>query len=407
MPNFPENYGLSFFVKDKDAEMGFIASLLEESKAITGYYGSPYLYRSLGDFEYWIQTENDGNKITKVKGYSTHCAGNCVWNLTFAGVDITPDVFPKTERVLLFEEANGSKCFLPVNLITADVLPGYPEGGKIRVQMIGLPLEIHYYVDADEYEKDQPANKDGKKWLIGNGALIPLPLLINHQADHGRKKNHLSDAVVHFVATVERLCVGSIELNGEKTNAFIRCFIRTQFGTLELNHSLEQVPEDQRQNMKVGAVISGRCILSGDAAIYEYQNGAIKDFPHDLELLCHTFSGDDPERLRSVLRDDSVYFTDTSGETFRGADDIIGKVKRVQKNSKEKCFAYPATVTVAAESAEYPADTRCIVLAYGTESNYEAIAFFQTDEEGMITRIRISTDTGYRFLIDGQPGPAE
>ncbi len=54
MANFSENYGLEFLMND-DTAMGFVAYLLEEGKAISGYYGYPYLFKSLGDVEYWVK----------------------------------------------------------------------------------------------------------------------------------------------------------------------------------------------------------------------------------------------------------------------------------------------------------------------------------------------------------------
>ena len=50
---------------------------------------------------------------------------------------------------------------------------------------------------------------------------------------------------------------------------------------------------------------------------------------------------------------------------------------------------------------EYPVGTRCIVLANGeAEDNYESIAFINVDDNGMISRIKISTDSRYHFRID-------
>ena len=66
---------------------------------------------------------------------------------------------------------------------------------------------------------------------------------------------------------------------------FIRCCADTQYGPIEFDHTIDQVDEDQRKNIKVGSVVSGICILSGDVAINEYENGAVKDLKHDLMLL--------------------------------------------------------------------------------------------------------------------------
>lgn len=49
---------------------------------------------------------------------------------------------------------------------------------------------------------------------------------------------------------------------------------------------------------------------------------------------------------------------------------------------------------------EYPVGTRCIVLADGDADDYESIAFMTMDDNGMITKIKISTDGRYHFKID-------
>ena len=76
-----------------------------------------------------------------------------------------------------------------------------------------------------------------------------------------------------------------MEFGKEKHNAYIRCIIGTQYGDLELVHTIDQVAEEQRCNIKAGAIVSGAFVLSGDAAIYEYEKGMVLDAEHDLRLL--------------------------------------------------------------------------------------------------------------------------
>jgi hypothetical protein len=188
-------------------------------------------------------------------------------------------------------------------------------------------------------------------------------------------------------------------MNNEKNNMFIRCFVDTQFGELEFDHTLEMVPEELRDNIKVGSIITGTCILSGDVAIKEYDKGIVKDFDHNLKLLRYTLEEGDPERLASVLADDAVYDTDTSGKRFVGPREIIDKIKYVQEHSESKYITNYATIA-ASENGEFPVGTRCIVLSSGESDNYESIAFIKVNYDGFITNIKISTDSTYRFEVD-------
>lgn len=401
MAEFSENFGLEFLTED-DTVMGFLGFLAQEGKPFIGYYGYPYIYKSLGDVEYWLKTEKKNDDTFDVIGVDTHCSGNCVWNMVCTGIDLTPKDSPKLTKLLMLSKADGSGGMVPVELIAADVLPGFAEGDKITAQVIALPIEINYYADEDAYAAAQPDDENGEKWLIGNGALLPLSFLINHNPEtYDEETDFSSDAVVHFTATVTKLYNGIFDMAGDSYNNFIKCFADTEYGPLEFEHTLEQVPEEQRQNIKVGSVISGICILSGDVAIDEYNNGAIKDFEHDLILLRYTFTGGDPDRLRSVLAENAVYSTETSGKDFCGADSIIEKIKYVQSNNDNKYYAYFAVLTDDTENdTEYPAGTRCIVLASGQEDNYESVAFIEVNNDGMIERIKISTDSRYHFKID-------
>ena len=136
------------------------------------------------------------------------------------------------------------------------------------------------------------------------------------------------------------------------------------YGELEFDHSFDQVPEDLRDNIKVGSIISGVCMISADAAIGEYENGIVKDFDHDLRLVRFTLAKGETERLRSVLTADSVYETDTSGNSCCGADEIIDRLTYACENHEGKYIAHLAEITeLAGFGLEYPVGTKCIVLA--------------------------------------------
>ena len=400
MALFMENYGLDFFLEDDDTFRGFVGYIVQEGKAINSYYGTPYFFKSMNDVEFWVSTEKNEEGNLSISGVESHCGGFCVWDVTLSGIDITPKDSPKTQRSLMIEKSADHNGLLPINIITADVLPSFLEGDKFRVQVIAQPLWIRYYSDENEYVKEQPKDKYGKRWTLAEGALLPVDFLNNHAPKtYEDGKDYDSDLYVQFMARVKHLYQGRFELNGECHNLFIRCIAETSFGELEFDHTFEQVPEEQRNNIKVGSIISGICVISGDVAINEYENGFIRDFDHDLLLLRYSFIKGEAERLRSVLSEDAVYLTDNSTGSLSGPDEIINKFNKVHEKSKKEIVADLATITESGDT-EYPVGTRCIVLAYGKGEDYSSIAFLNTDENGMIIRIKISNDSSFRFKTD-------
>lgn len=400
MANFSENYGLDFLMDDS-AVSGFLGHIIEKGKCIRGYYGYPYFYEPFGDVEYWIKTESDSKGELTVAAIDSHCGGDCVWDMVCTGIDITPKSFAKLGRTLILSRTDGSGGMLPVDLITADVLPSFSEGDRITAQVIGLPLNISYYANEDEYAADQPEDKNGKKWMMAVNSMCPLSFLVNHDPDkYEQGKEYDTDAYVHFAATVTGVYHGAFELDGNRENMFIRCCADTQYGPIEFDHTIDQVDEDQRKNIKVGSVVSGICILSGDVAINEYENGAVKDLKHDLMLLGYSVTDGDCERLRSVLTDDTVFYSEASGNELRGSDSIIEMFKQFKAARGGSLSAHSAEVASVDGETEYPVGTRCILISCGEEDSCDAALFIDVSREGMIERIEASNDGRYRFKID-------
>lgn len=410
MANMLKNFGLDFFYEEEDALMGFIGHIAQEGKVLKGYYDTPYFFKPMGNVEFWVKTEKKPDGNLHVTGFDSHCGNPCVWNIIHSGIDITPKDASKLERLIMFNRTDTHGGLLPIEVITADILPSLMKDDEVTMQIVALPLQINYYANEDEYAEAQPIDENGKRWMMATGSMAAIPFLYNHAPNrYEQGKDYETDRYVQFAAIVKKLYHGTFEINGEKHNAFIRCFVDTEYGELEFNHTLEQVPEELRDNIREGAVISGTCILSGDVAIKEYQEGIVKDFEHNLKLMRYTMANGDPERLASVLADNVVYETDTSGKRYVGAREIINRFIYIHNNRDSEYTTYYATITSAdGDDMEYPVGTRCIVLADGeAEDNYESIAFIEVDDSGMISRIKISTDSRYIFKIDCTEKPTK
>ncbi len=398
-----DNFGLGSLVSTDELFERFVQYVAERGKPIKCYYGPPYmpyLFTSMGNSEFWVQTEIDEDDKRIFLSVDTHCGGKCVWDITLSSIDITPQGSSKLRRTVMTDKVNGESSLIPVQLITADVLPSFLEGDKIKAQVIALPLWIEYYSSEEEYVEAQPSDENGERILPGNGSLLATEFLHNHcTALYEEGKEYETDDIVLFQATVSDVYNGVFEMENRKFNTFIRCFAETNVGRLEFEHSINQVPEEQRKNIKPGAIISGACIIQGDVAIFDYEEGFIKDYDHNLRLLRYTFVKGEAERLRYVLAEGAIYESARTGKIFTGREEIIDRIKYVHDNAPKKYYAHLAVITND-ENPEHPKGTRCIVLAYGEENNYDSIVFLELNDSGDIISIKTSTDGSYHFRIE-------
>ncbi len=407
MPNFIENLGLDFIFDNEETMMNFMGYLVEKGKAITGYYDCPTFFNPMGSIDLFPKTKKKEDGQLEVVGLDTHCCGLNIWEMRNTGIDITPKDSLPTERVFMFKSNDDGSGLIPINLINADILPSFLEDDVVKMQMCAFPLEINYYADGDDYAKDQPESEDGKHWLLSDGSLLPAKFLANHSIkdnEDNEEKEYENDDYVLFKGVVKQLFHGVFEMEGHKERTFIRCIIDTNYGELIFAHTIDQVVPEQQDNIKVGSVISGVCVLSGDVAIREYDNGFVKDFDNDFRLLRQVILKGEAERLRPVLCEDAVYISDANKKSYVGANEIIERFNYIAKERDYECFATPATIVqVDSDDLEYPVGTRCILISYNTEEEVSAIVFLDVAETGDIKKIHISEDSRYHFVADEKP----
>lgn len=410
MANFMEHLGLDFLVETEDQVRGLWGYIAQEGKAITGYYGYPYLNQHFGDAQLILRTiRNDEEKRIEVVDMDTHSSGNCVWEVYLSDMNITRKDADIMERRCVVKRKSDGGGMAVVNIVNADVLPSFDEGTELKLQMIAFPAFIEYFKDEDEYADAQPESRNGKKWLLSDGTMMPTGLMRNRdpESDEFESNEDLDDLML-VRGTVKKLYHGVFELGGEKHNAYLRCIIGTEHGDLEIVHTIDEVKEEQRDNIRVGATVNGVFTLSGDAAIYEYDQGIVLDEANDLSILRSTFAGADPERIRFVFAEDATYLAEYNNTTYTGRDEIVNRLKYVAEAADSKHFAHLATIVSVDEGDEplpYDVGKRCIVIASGEEHNYETIAFADIDAEGRICKLVTSGNSRYHFRIDEKPKP--
>ncbi len=407
MPLYLENFGLGVFTETDESMSGLIAHSAQNGVPITGYYGLPYFNQHYGSVQIILRTkQREGEEGLELSGVDSHAAGRAIWTVRLSGANVNPKDADKLSRRVIVTREDGSGGMAIVNIVNADVLPSFMEDDLITLQVLAFPEFIGYYADEDAYADSLPERKYGKKLLLSDGCIFPSGLLTNRDPDNPNygENDHLDDLVL-IRGMVKAARYGRFNIGEEQYRPYIVTTIDTEFGPLEIIHTPEQVDESLRKNIREGAVVNMVGTLSGDAAIDEYEHGIVKDEEHNLMLLRYVFADHDPERLRSVLLDSTVYTAEYNSLQFTGADEIVKRIKTVQNGDKH--FAHMATITeVNSEDEdlpEYPVGKRCVVLATGEETKYESIAFIEVDENGNIVKLRTSIDSRYRFQIDEKP----
>ena len=422
---FFDQFGLDYIKESEETEMGIISYIASNGEAISGYLGLPYINHHLGDVQVVLHTErkgylaqeadeeieDDDKDTLNMTNIDTHVRGDCVWNLRCTGINLTPKEAPRTERRYLFTGAEEHTGSFPVNIVNADVMPSFLEDDIMKIQAAGYAEVIEYFESEEEAGDIFPENEVGRKIGIEPGSLFPLGFMHNHHVDENGETlddDPYLDSIVMLTAEVKQIFWGKTQIaDFEDEHSFIRCKVDTIAGELEIIHSVDQVDEEQRKLMKVGSFIRTQCILCGDVAIYEYENGIIRDEEHNLRTLRGVFDGgESPERLRRILANDVAHRGDLNDVSVIGPDAVIDRFKYVQDNANVEYIVHMATITEVDEGDQklpFEEGKRCLILAADQADNFESICFIECNEDGNITWIHTTNESRYRFSIDPPP----
>ena len=395
-----ENLGLQFLTDTEEHAMSLCSAVCAQGKAIVGYYDRPYLNHEFGWPQFIVRTgpTEDGQKI-EVTGMDVHLSGVTQWKFGIRhATSSVENNDPLTRKVMAYKTEDGSGAAM-IHLVNADVLPSFLPDDEITAQMVGFPVDIHYYENEDSYAESQEGELDGKKLLLGDGTLFPVGLL-----SHKENKTPEEEDLMLIRGTVKTAQMGLVKFGEDKGWNFVDVVIGTQFGDLEIVHTPEQVDESENKLIKEGSVVNGLFLLSGDVAIKEYKEGYILDFEHNLALLRHTLQVGEAERLKVALSDNAEYFSEWADETYIGKDAIVERFKYVQDSNPERpFFAHFATIIEIADGEEevsHAVGERCIIIALETEEKLDSICFMECDEDNKISRIEVTRNPRYHFKID-------
>ena len=407
---FLRNVGMDWDYEkgDTNSALGLMKYAAINGKAITGYHGLPCINYEFGDAQFIIHTrEQEEDEALAVSGLDIHVPGRTVWDMRCRNIKIdtghTEDPLSKT---VVFTRPEDGTGMIITRVVNADVIPSYLEDDIVKLQVAFFPAWINYYENEEEYDKDMEETPSGKRFGFADGSVFPAGFMKNHQItdDYDEKeKDYSTDEILLIHATVKELTVGEIKLEDEEYRGYIRCKVDTFYGELEVIHGFDQVEEEQREKVKVGSNILAVGVLSGDAAIYEYEKGIVRTHKNALRLLRSVIEEGDAGRLEAVLTENAAYKSDYSNATFNGKEEIIDRFNEVQDATSYKYFSYFATITDVKEGEEElpePVGTRCLVLATDEADNYDSLVFVKCDKDGNIEYIHISNESRYCFKID-------
>ena len=321
-------------------------------------YGGDYFRMYLGDTMVTVRTMHDlstGEEM--LLGMDTHAVSDCVWDCRIIK-DVTPaDADPLSRRLLV--NVDGCDHTALVDVLCADVRPEYTPGMSLKLNMVAFPMRLVYSE-------------------TGKGKVVEA-----------------TEEGVLLEGIVKDAKVGESRMGLELMTRFVRATIETSMGDIELCHPLDMVPEDQKDLVKNGSVVSAYCHLSGDAAIEKYIGGIIYNEEQDLIVLADFFRNGNLGRLRPILRSDCVaVFLNNRQE---GQEMSLSLLEEVGKDLREAglCYGVPGRVT-GGEGLARPGQ-RCLLLGNGNEGEYAFLCLLDVDSLGRIRSLTITNDARYEF----------
>ena len=124
----------------------------------------------------------------------------------------------------------------------------------------------------------------------------------------------------------------------------------------------------------------------------------IENYEMNISTYASILEGADAEKLRDILDEDIEFYSESSKKTINNINEYIEWTRYVQ-GAGRKVFTAPITITDAPESAEFPIDSKGLVLSYDRKHIFSDIIFFEFTQEGKIKRIYISKGNGYKYVF--------
>ena len=407
-------YGLEYLDETQEDRQALLAYIAQNADVIKGYRGV-YLNYYMNSVQYCLSAMRNEENHYEVINMDVHNTGKEVWTCRIKGTLKDENSDPLFKRLLVSSEADEG--FAVIELINSDILPSYEEGDIIRFQVTGQALQVHYYESEEAYvqaegtdiKEDHPVLKPGKL-ANGDGVIIATGFMNQHLVRKDRTEKKEFDPVVDSYCavrgTAKRLLIHDVKLHDQMASRYVSCLIDTQFGELPIVHTLDAVSDEERKQIKEGAIVSVVCVLSGDVMIYDYDQGIVLNEENNRKLLRSCFNSRGSwDRLCSALDEHCIYESEGSGMRIQGKDKIIAFLKEREQTQIAANVKYDAAYATLEKPAcdtdryDYEEGREVVALFVHGEDRWLSIVFAHTNEDGLIDRILLSQNDGHRIRV--------
>lgn len=172
------------------------------------------------------------------------------------------------------EDGDG---LITIRLVNGQVLESAASGDVIEAQVVAFGMGVSIFENEDTYANSIEEAKDGSKYLIGDGTIIPSNFLVNNSAkltkEEREKRDHSFDNLVDIRGTITNCFKYPLRMFDMDLNSYYIANVATNFGQLKIIIPRPLFPKDVT-GFGVGNIIAGKVLISGDVCIYDYEKYA-------------------------------------------------------------------------------------------------------------------------------------
>lgn len=172
------------------------------------------------------------------------------------------------------EDGDG---LIAIRLVNGQVLESVASGDVIEAQVVAFGMGVSIFENEDSYANSIEEAKDGSKYLIGDGTIIPSNFLVNNSAkltkEEREQRDHSFDNLVDIRGTITNCFKYPLRMFDMDLNSYYIANVATNFGQLKIIIPRPLFPKDIT-GFGVGNIIAGKVLISGDVCIYDYEKYA-------------------------------------------------------------------------------------------------------------------------------------
>ena len=147
-----------------------------------------------------VEAERKNGEVV-VNNLKVHHTSPDVWKLKII------DSLSMHKDCYMASRENGSGCII-IRLVNEQVLGEIKSGDIIEAQVVGMAMAIDIFEDEEDYKEKMLKEKDGQKYLMEDGAVIPANMIINNNnnaTEGGKEIDHSLDNLVDFKGTIKQV----------------------------------------------------------------------------------------------------------------------------------------------------------------------------------------------------------